>query len=236
MDAEPQERRRLHDEVVTRHLWLAERMSRRFRYRGEEPEDLLQVARIGLIEACERFRPDRGPFLAFATPTITGVLKRHFRDHGWTVRPPRRTQELALEMWQQWPVLAQRLGKVPSERDLATQLGEPVDSVAGARYANQAYHAMSLDAVNTLDAQFATDETSRDIDRLETRLVLADVLAQLDDQERGLLRLRFGELMSQADIAVEIGTSQMQVSRLLNRLMRKLRLLVEGSEDLLRAS
>lgn len=236
IDADPAERARLHEEVVTSHLWLADRLSLRFRYRGEDAEDLLQVARLGLIEACERFRPDRGTFQAFASATISGMLKRHFRDQGWTVRPPRRTQELAAEMWQQWPLLAQRMGKVPSERELAAQLGETPASVADARYANQAYRAMSIEGARNRGSQFATQETAEAIDRLETLLLLRGVWTELDDGERRLLQLRFYELWSQAEIAREIGTSQMQVSRLLTRLLTKLRLLIEGSEDLTLAS
>ena len=97
--ADGEEQQRLLDEVVTSHLWLAETLARRFQYRGEDLDDLQQVARIGLVEACRRFDPERGSFIAFAIPTITGVLKRHFRDHGWLIRPPRRTQELASGIW-----------------------------------------------------------------------------------------------------------------------------------------
>lgn len=236
LGAHPVERARLHEEVITSHLWLAESISCRYRFRGEDPDDLLQVARIGLIEACERFQPDRGTFAAFASATINGMLKRHFRDHGWTVRPPRRTQELAAEMWQQWPLLAQRMGKVPSERELAAQLGETPASVADARYAHQAYRAMSIEGARTRGSQFPTYETAEEIDRLESFLLLRDVWTQLDDGERLLLQLRFYELWSQAEIAREIGTSQMQVSRLLTRLLTKLRLLIEGPEDLTLAS
>lgn len=230
LDAEPAERARLREQVVTSHLWLADSISRRFRYRGEDADDLLQVARIGLIEACERFQPGRGPFAAFASVTITGMLKRHFRDHGWTIRPPRRTQELAAEMWQQWPMVAQRMGKVPSERELAAQLGETPASVSGARYANQAYRALSIEGAQLHGNQFATHETAEQIERLETLLLLRSVWTQLDDGERQLLRLRFSELCSQAEIAAQIGTSQMQVSRLLTRLLAKLRRLIEGVE------
>lgn len=123
--ADPAERRRLHDEVVVSHLWLADTIARRFSFRGEELEDLVQVARVGLVEACERFSPERGAFLAFAAPTITGVLKRHFRDHGWSIRPPRHAQEVAAEMWSQWPAIVQRLGRIPTGRDLADHLDEP---------------------------------------------------------------------------------------------------------------
>src|SRR5829696_3640414 len=105
--AELARRQQIIDEVVCSHLWLAETLARRFLHRGEDEEDLVQVARTGLVEAAQRFAPEQGAFIAFAVPTITGVLKRHFRDHGWMVRPPRRTQELASGIWQQWPALVQ---------------------------------------------------------------------------------------------------------------------------------
>src|SRR5215207_2056551 len=130
-----EERQQIFDEVVTSHLWLAEALSRRFLHRGEDEEDLLQVARTGLVEACQRFNPHQGSFVGFAVPTITGVLKRHFRDHGWVVRPPRPTQELASTIWRQWPTLVQQMGAVPGPRDLAAELDEPVRAVQQARFA-----------------------------------------------------------------------------------------------------
>src|SRR5215217_2864031 len=183
-----EERQQIIDEVVTSHLWLAETLSRRFLHRGEDEEDLLQVARTGLVEAAQRFAPEQGAFIAFAVPTITGVLKRHFRDHGWMVRPPRRTQELASGIWQQWPALVQTIGAIPSAKDLANQLGES--------------------------------------DRTEVRLIVSTALDQLTDCERQLLWYRFYEQRSQAEIAAAIGTSQMQVSRLLCRVLGKLRSII----------
>ena len=221
------------DQVAHDHLWLAETLSRRFRFRGEDPEDLLQVARIGLIEACQRFDPDQGPFLAFAIPTITGVLKRHFRDHGWMVRPPRRTQELASSLWQQWPAVAQGVRAIPSERQLADTLGTPVGAVRQARFASQGYASTSLDAALLRGpAPFGPDLRAgeEETERCEARLVVERVWSRLTPAERDLLRMRFFEQRSQSDIAAEIGTSQMQVSRLLSRLLAKLRGLIGALE------
>ena len=224
--ADGDEQQRLRDEVVTSHLWLAETLARRFQYRGEDLDDLQQVARIGLVEACRRFDPERGSFIAFAIPTITGVLKRHFRDHGWLIRPPRRTQELASGIWKQWPALVQRLGTIPSEAELARQLGQPVGEVSAARYASQSYSPTSMDAAAERGVTFGSAEAEEELQRVEARLIIEGALAQLTEDERRLLILRFFDQHSQAEIAAELGTSQMQVSRLLTRVLTKLRLII----------
>ena len=234
--ADVQEQQRLHDEVVTSHLWLAESLARRFQYRGEDLDDLQQVARIGLVEACQRFDPERGSFIAFAIPTITGVLKRHFRDHGWLVRPPRRTQELASGIWKQWPALVQQLGSIPGEAELARQLGQPVGSVREARYASQSYSPTSMEAAAERGISFGSAESDEDLQRVEARLIIDGALAQLSAEERKLLVLRFFDQHSQAEIAAELGTSQMQVSRLLTRLLAKLRLSIGSLQGLTLAS
>ncbi len=232
--ADPDRRQALLDQVVQDHLWLAETLSRRFRFRGEEEEDLLQVARIGLVEASQRFDLTHGSFLAFAVPTVSGVLKRHFRDHGWMVRPPRQTQELAASIWQQWSAVAQHAGTIPSERQLAASLGASVDAVRQARFASQGYTGNSLDtallhgpAHTGADLRAGEEET----ERCEARLVIGQVWSRLTPAEQDLLRMRFYDQRSQSEIAAEIGTSQMQVSRLLSRLLTKLRGLV-GALDL----
>ncbi len=227
---DPERRQDLLDEIVTTHLWLADSLARRFQHRGEDDEDLLQVARTGLVEAAQRFDPEQASFLAFAVPTITGVLKRHFRDHGWVVRPPRQTQELASVIWRQWPALAQRLRSVPTERDLADQLTTPVASVQQACSASMGYSASSIDAALMRGISFVSKETDREIDRTEARLIVGEAFTQLTEFERELLRLRFCEQRSQAEIAAQIGTSQMQVSRLLSRLLDKLRDII-GTPD-----
>jgi RNA polymerase sigma-B factor len=230
--ASPAERRQIVDEVVTSHIWLAETLARRFSHRGEDEEDLLQVACTGLVEACRRFDPHQGSFVGFAVPTITGVLKRHFRDHGWVVRPPRPTQELASAIWRQWPTLVQQMGAVPGPRDLADELGEPVRAVQQARFASQGYSASSIDAAMSRGICFCSNETDEDIDRTEARLIIDEALAKLDDEERRLIQLRFFEQRSQSEIAEEIGTSQMQVSRLLSRLLLKMRTIIGVPESL----
>ena len=234
--ADPAKRQRILDEVVTSHLWLAETLARRFMYRGEDPEDLLQVARTGLVEACQRFDPHQGSFIGFAVPTITGMLKRHFRDHGWVVRPPRPTQELASIIWRQWPTLVQQMGALPRAHDLAEELGAPVVAVQQARFASQGYSASSIDAAMSRGICFCSNETDKDIDRTEARLIIDEALAQLNDDERRLIQLRFFEQRSQSEIAEELGTSQMQVSRLLSKLLVKMRTIIGGPERLPAAS
>jgi RNA polymerase sigma-B factor len=233
--AGPAQRERIIREVVTSHLWLAEIIARRFTHRGEDEEDLIQVACAGLVEACQRFDPHQGSFIGFAVPTISGVLKRHFRDVGWVVRPPRPTQELASTIWRRWPTLVQRMGCLPRSQDLADELGEPVDAVRQARFASLGYSASSIDLAISRGICFCSNETDEDIDRAEARMIIDKALADLDEDERRLIWLRFYEQRSQAEIADEIGTSQMQVSRVLSRLMTKMRSII-GLPDALPAA
>jgi RNA polymerase sigma-B factor len=234
--ADPARREEIVHEVVISHLWLAETLARRFLHRGEDEEDLLQVACTGLVEACQRFNPYHGSFVGFAVPTITGVLKRHFRDHGWAVRPPRPTQELASTIWRQWPKLVQQMASVPGAQDLAAELGESVRAVQQARFASQGYCAYSIDAAMSHGICFCSNETDEDIDRAEARMVIDEAMAQLDECERQLIWLRFYEQRSQSEIAEAIGTSQMQVSRLLSRLLVKMRTIIDAPERLPAAS
>jgi len=221
-------RRQLLDEIVTDHLWLAETLARRFYQRGEDEQDLLQVARAGLVEATQRFDPERGVFLSFAIPTVLGVLKRHFRDQSWYVRPPRRTQELAFEIRRGWPALVQNLAAIPTDADLAADLGASLSEIREARYASQGYHCDLLDASNEAHRDLSTSQTGAEI---EARLLLQSIWSELDHTERDLIRLRFYEELSQVQIAEILGTSQMQVSRCLNRLLTKLRSMM-GDEDM----
>ena len=234
--AGPVRRQQILDEVVTSHLWLAEKLARQFLHRGEDEQDLVQVAYTGLVEACLRFDPHQGSFVGFADPTITGVLKRHFRDHGWTVRPPRPTQELASVIWRRWPTLVQEMGTLPGAKDLAQELGAPVTAVQQARLASEGYTASSIDAAMSRGVCFCSTEADEDIDRTEARLIVDRAVEQLDESERRLIWLRYFEQRSQSDIAHELGISQMQVSRLLSRLLLKLRGIIGTPRELAAAS
>jgi len=214
-----------HQSLVLEHLWLADAIARRYRGRGEDADDLRQVARCGLLEAAARYDPQQGPFASFASPTISGVIKRHFRDHGWTVRPPRRTQQLALRINRQWSEVAQLGGTLPTERDLAARLGESVFDIREARNASQGYQTLSLDAASVPDAITAVDDP--EFERSEAKLSVARAWRSLDHAEQHLLEMRFWEERSQSDIAQRIGTSQMQVSRLLAKALSHLRQLLE---------
>jgi RNA polymerase sigma-B factor len=234
--AGPVRRQQILDEVVTSHLWLAEKLARQFLHRGEDEEDLVQVAYTGLVEACLRFDPHQGSFVGFAEPTIVGVLKRHFRDHGWTVRPPRPTQELASVIWRRWPTLVQEMGTLPCAKDLAQELGAPVSAVQQARLASEGYTASSIDAAMSRGVCFCSTEADEDIDRTEARLIIDRAVEQLDESERRLIWLRYFDQRSQSDIAHELGISQMQVSRLLSRLLLKLRGIIGAPRELAAAS
>jgi RNA polymerase sigma-B factor len=234
--AGPIRRQQILDEVVTSHLWLAEKLARRFRHRGEDEDDLIQVAYTGLVEACLRFDPRQGSFVGFAEPTISGVLKRHFRDHGWTVRPPRPTQELAATIWRRWPTLAQEMGALPCARDLADELGATVDAVQQARMASEGYSGLSIEAAMARGVCFCAGESEEDTDRTEARLIIDRAVARLEESEQRLVQLRFFEQRSQSDIADELGISQMQVSRLLSRLLLKLRSMIGEPESIAAAS
>lgn len=199
------------------HLWLADAIARRFHGRGEDDEDLQQVARCALLEAAHRYDPEQGPFSSFAGPTISGVLKRHFRDHGWVVRPPRQTQQLAVRITRLWSDVAQERGSVPSDHDLADSLGESLSTIRKARHASQGYRTVPFDE---LSSSFAVaGSTDPEYERCEARLLIHQAWRLLDADERRLLRMRFWEQRSQSGIAAQIGTSQMQVSRLLTRVL-----------------
>lgn len=212
-------------ELVLHHVGLADAIARRFRGRGEDDDDLRQVARCALVEAAGRYDPDQGPFAPFAGPTVSGVLKRHFRDHGWMGRPPRPVQQLAVRVSQQWSDVAQETGAVPTVERLAASLGEPADQIKEARCASMGYRATSLEVDGVPVAATAFEDP--EFQRCEARVLVAEAWALLDESERQLLQMRFWENRSQADIAQRIGTSQMQVSRLLTRALGRLRVLLE---------
>lgn len=225
-DATPEQRREIRDEVVTLHLWLAASATRRFGYRGEY-DDLLQVARSGLVEAFDRYDPAQTSYAYFAWVTMNGLLRRHLRDHGWSVRPPRSVQEAANVLRQVTPDLAQELGRAPSAADLATHLEWTVPAVQAARTAELGLHTASLDAL--VGETWAT-EHQPEWGQVEARVILHAAVPQLTPAERELLRMRFVEELTQAQIGERLGVTQMQISRLLARLMTKLRGLI-GSLD-----
>ena len=229
--------RDLRDDLVAAHIGLAEYLARRFANRGEALDDLIQVASIGLVKAVDRFDPSRGvEFSTYATHTIIGELKRHFRDRGWAVRAPRRMQELYLRLGDVIGRLSQQLGRSPTISDLANEVQVSEEEVLEALEAGQAYRFASLDAGASGDAgngegdglMVRLGKEDAELDDAEARAVLAPLLATLPARERLIVQLRFFDGLTQSEIAERLGISQMHVSRLLARCVAQLR---AASED-----
>lgn len=206
---------------------LAEYLARRFAGRGEALDDLIQVANLGLLGAIDRFDPSREvQFSTYAAATIVGELKRHFRDKGWTIRVPRRLQELGLRINHVLPTINQELGRSPTVAELATRLEVDEEEVVDAMEAAQAYSTMSLDApVNeeggtAMDTMGGLDPSMERLDEWES---IAPAIRDLPERERRVLYLRFFSGLTQSEIAEEIGVSQMHVSRILAQTLRRLR-------------
>ena len=183
-------------------------------------DDLVQVARVGLVEAFDRFDPERTSYSTFAWVTVSGVLRRHLRDLGWAVRPPRTLQESANRLRAVVPQLTQDLGRTPRTADAAERLGWTPLAVREAEVANQGLRAAGLDA---LVGDGWVREQASEWEGVESRMLLGHALAGLTDDDRELLRLRFVEELSQAQIGVVLGLNQMGVSRRLVRLLARLR-------------
>ena len=224
-DGDPEVR----DELVRMHLPLVEYLARRFRNRGEPLEDLVQVATIGLIKSIDRFDLERGvEFSTYATPTIVGEIKRHFRDKGWAIRVPRRLQELKLTLTKATGELSQTLGRSPTVSELAAHLGLQEEEILEGLESANAYSAVSLDATDSGDDDSpAVSDSLGMIDEalegVEYRESLKPLLDKLPAREKKILVLRFFGNMTQSQIAAELGISQMHVSRLLARTLAQLR-------------
>lgn len=219
----------IREEIVTRALPLAEHIARRFRGRGELHDDLLQVARLGLVNAVDRFDPGRGSdFVSFAVPTIMGEVRHHFRDTGWAMRVPRRMKDLHLEIGKAVAVLSQHLGRAPTPREIAAELDLDVEVVTEGLLAGNAYRTVSVDAavggdeddVPLADALGVDDSGFEQVENFAT---LGPALAALPERERTVLLLRFFREMTQTQIAEQLGISQMHVSRLLSKTLAQLR-------------
>jgi RNA polymerase sigma-B factor len=229
------QRARLRDELVEVHLPLVEYLARRFRNRGEPLDDLVQVATIGLIKSVDRFDLERGvEFSTYATPTIVGEIKRHFRDKGWAIRVPRRLQELKLSLTKATSELSQKNGRSPTVAELAGHLAMSEEEILEGLESANAYSAVSLDAPDggDDDSPAVADSLGMMDDALEGveyRESLKPLLERLPAREKKILMLRFFGGMTQSQIAGELGISQMHVSRLLARTLAQLRegLLVE---------
>jgi RNA polymerase sigma-B factor len=220
--------RDLRDRLIEMNIGLAEAVARRFGGRGERHDDLLQVALVGLLKAVERFDPERGPaFSSFATPTIEGELKRHFRDKRWAVRVPRRLQEQMLEVNQSVAVLAQRAGRSPTIDEIADDTHLSTEEVLEALEAGRAIVAASIDGEDNQDGRGGIVERHGQIDdgleHVERRMIVAKLLDSLPPRERAIVTLRFFDGLTQSAIAARFGVSQMQISRILARTLDRLR-------------
>jgi RNA polymerase sigma-B factor len=206
---------------------LTKYLARRFAGRGEALDDLIQVANLGLLGAIDRFDPSREvQFSTYAAATIVGELKRHFRDKGWTIRVPRRLQEMGLRINRLLPTISQELGRSPTIAELATRLEVDEEEVVDAMEAAQAYSTVSLDAPINEDGGTALDalgELDPSMERLDEWASIAPAIRDLPARERRVLYLRFFSGLTQSEIAEEIGVSQMHVSRILAQTLRLLR-------------
>jgi RNA polymerase sigma-B factor len=222
--------RRHRDRIVERCMPLADHIARRFGGRGESRDDLVQVARVGLVNAVIRYDVETGSdFVAFAVPTIIGEVRRHFRDNSWSLKVPRRLKELHVRLGAATAELSQRLGRAPTASELAAELGMNREEVVEGMVAGSAYNTMSIDGGTggSDEGPPAIIETlggdDLNLDLIENREALRPLLAALPERERTVLMLRFFESMTQSQIAERIGVSQMHVSRLLAKALARLR-------------
>ncbi len=220
---------RQRERIVQRCLPLADHIARRFEGRGEARDDLVQVARVGLVNAVNRFDVDAGSdFTSYAVPTIMGEVRRHFRDNGWSVKVPRRLKELHLRLGAATAELSQRLGHAPTPSELAAELGMDREEVVEGLIAGSSYNTLSIDSGGSGDDEspaIADTLGSQDdaLEQIENREALRPLLATLPERERTVLILRFFESMTQSQIAERVGISQMHVSRLLAKSLARLR-------------
>lgn len=216
------------EQLIVNHLNLVRFLAAKFNNRGEPLEDLVQVGTIGLIKAIDRFEPERGlEFTTYATPTILGEIKRHFRDKGWSVRVPRRLQELSAKVNQATDALTQQLQHTPTVDDIAGYLGVTVDEVLEAMESGEAYSSVPLegpggndeDSVGVIDRYGLEDEQLASSD---DRMLLESVLNEFTPKEREVVQMRFVDGMTQSEIAERLDISQVQVSRLLRRTLKRM--------------
>jgi RNA polymerase sigma-B factor len=226
LDPDSEERQQLRGRLVEMHLPLVEYLARRFAGRGEPLDDLVQVGTIGLIKAVDRFDTERGvEFSTYATPTVVGEIKRHFRDKGWTVRVPRRLQELRASLTSATAELTHELNRAPTVAELAVHLKIGEEEVLEGLESANAYTAVSLEAGDGegLSVADTLGEYDQALEGVEYRESIKPLLESLPPRERKILLLRFFGNLTQSQIAAELGISQMHVSRLLARTLTQLR-------------
>ncbi len=226
------------EKLIEQYMSLVRSLARRYAYRGEQLDDLVQIGAIGLIKAIDRFDIDRGVELTtYATPNIIGEIKRHFRDKGWAVRVPRGLQELNVQLSKLMEQLTVQLGRSPTIPELAKAAGVEEEQVLEAIESGRAYTSLSLsvgggggddDDLDPLES-LGTEEHQYEVS--EDRAVLAPGFRALDDRERMILQLRFFDGLTQSQIAQQVGISQMHVSRLIRRSLEKIRETIAADEE-----
>ena len=224
--------RQLRNSIVESYRWIATSCAQKFRDRGEPLDDLIQVGLLGLVKAVERFDPANGtPFPGFALPTVTGELRRHFRDTTWSVHVPRRMKEVSALLTPTAERLRERLGRHPTVDELAAELDVSVEDVLGGMEASSAYRSSSLHTSGGSAGPFVREpgEDDAGLDLAEARLAVEGLLGTLPDRERTILHLRFFEEKTQSEIASIVGTSQVHVSRLIRASLHSLRLRAEAT-------
>lgn len=229
---DPQTEARLRQQLVVVNVPVATSIALRYRSRGEAVEDLVQAAHLGLVKAAGGFDPGRGrDFLAYAVPTVSGEVKRHFRDQGWDIRPPRRIQEMRSEVEQASSDLTQTLGRSPRISEIAAHLGADEEDVVECVASADLYHVHSLDAPVGGAEDRSVGDTLGDVDpllgQIDDVLSVRPLMDRLSPRDRRILALRYFSGWTQQQIADDVGVTQMQVSRLITKALRRLR---EGLE------
>jgi RNA polymerase sigma-B factor len=226
------------EQLINQYMSLVRSLARRYSYRGEQLEDLVQIGAIGLIKAIDRFDLERGVELTtYATPNIIGEIKRHFRDKGWSVRVPRGLQELNVQLSRLIEQLTVQLGRSPTIPELAKAAGSEEEEVLEALESGRAYSSLSLstggsqDDGEELDPLESIGSEEHQYEVSEDRAVLAPGFKVLDERERRILHLRFFEGLTQSQIAQHVGISQMHVSRLIRRSLEKIREEIAAEEE-----
>ena len=223
-------------QLIVNHLNLVRFLASKFKNRGEPLEDLVQVGTIGLIKAIDRFDPDRGlEFTTYATPTIMGEIKRHSRDKGWSVRVPRRLQELSQKAGQATEDLTRELQRSPSVEEIADRIGVSVDELLEAMESSSAYSAVPLEGGGSDDEEAPAvidhyASVDRDLEASDDRIVLEEAIADFAPREKDIIRMRFIDGLTQVEIAERLGISQVQVSRLLRRTLKRIQEKIEPAQ------
>ncbi len=222
------ERKRLHDEVIVLNSGIAHAIATRYRGRGVAGDDLTQIAFLGMWKAIQRFDPSYGrDFLSYAVPTIKGEIKRYFRDNGWAVRPPRRIQEVQGKVSAAHEELTQQLGRSPTPSEVAQYLEGPIEDIVEALSTDGCFTPTSLDTPVGSEESGTLGElisdTDEELSSAEARVMLAPAVRRLSERDQRILYLRFFKQWTQEQIAQDIGVTQMQVSRLLGRILKDLR-------------